>query len=238
MDSVLRTALGAHLVEDVAAPPNYSVQMGETSGASAGFHFLYRSSASVIRTRDPHRLVRGLFTHLSSHADNESNGLVKMHGVTLVAGGVAVLAPPVLRQWPELVERRLNARGLRFADTPWALVDPERAEVVVPEPSLTVDWSALEALDTAVATPRRADPPVPAGRYPLSGWAFWVGTDHAGPLSRAHAVMLATQLAIGVEPDTVQSVLDGLAAVARTVEPAGISWRQPADLVAPLAALV
>ena len=242
-DEVLRVALANYLVANVEAPPNYSVQLGEPANSgAAGFHFLYRSSASVVRTRDAHRVFRALVTYLSSHRVCAEPGLVGVHAVTLVAGDRAVLAPGVLRQWPELIERRLNARGLRFADTPWALVDPARAEVVVPEPSLDVDWSALEALDSLTGGRDRPDPPVEPGRYPLVGWAFWLGADRAGPLSRAQALVQALPLRIdatdtagGVEG--LQRALDEVAMVMRKVEPAAITAEDPADLVAPLAAL-
>ncbi len=244
VDDVLRTALAAHLVDNVEAPANYSVQLGEpsTSGAGTGFHFLYRSSASVVRTRDARRVARGLFTHLSSHRVDLGRGLLRVHGVTLVAGGTAVLAPSVLRQWPELVERRLNGQGLRFADTPWALVDAARAEVVVPEPSLEVDWSALDRLDALAGGRVRPDPPVEPGRYPLVGWAFWVAPDVTGRLSRAQAVMHAMQLTIGAIDadggrDDLQRALDGLASVVREIEPAAVAWNDPVELVEPLVAL-
>jgi len=244
VDDVLRTALVAHLVDNVEAPANYSVELGEssTSGAGTGFHFLYRSSASVVRTRDVRRVARGLFTHLSSHRVDLGRGLLRVHGVTLVAGGTAVLAPSVLRQWPELIERRLNGQGLRFVDTPWALVDAARAEVVVPEPSLEVDWSALDRLDALAGGRVRPDPPVEPGRYPLVGWAFWVAPDVTGRLSRAQAVMHAMQLTIGAidadgRRDDLQRALDGLASVVREIEPAAVAWNDPVELVEPLVAL-
>jgi hypothetical protein len=244
VDDVLRTALAAHLVENVEAPANYSVQLGEPSrsGAGTGFHFLYRSSASVVRTRDARRVARGLFTHLSSHRVDLGRGLLRVHGVTLVAGGTAVLAPSVLRQWPELIERRLNGQGLRFADTPWALVDAARAEVVVPEPSLEVDWSALDRLDPPAGGRARPDPPVEPGRYPLVGWAFRVAPDVTGRLSRAQAVMHAMQLTIGAIDadggrDDLQRALDGLASLVREIEPAAVAWNDPVELVEPLVAL-
>ena len=244
LDDVLRAALAAHLVETVEAPANYSVQLGEpsASGAGTGFHFLYRSSASVVRTRDARRVAHGLFTHLSSHRVDPGPGLLRVHGVTLVAGGTAVLAPAVLRQWLDLIERRLNGQGLRIADTPWALVDPTRAEVVVPAPSLQVNWSALERLDTLTGGRGRPDPPVEPGRYPLVGWAFWVGADVTGGLSRAQAVMHALQLTIGATDaaggrDDVQRALDALASVVRQIQPSAIAWNDPIELVQPLVAL-
>ena len=242
-DEALRVALARYLVANVEAPPNYSVQLGEpANGGAAGFHFLYRGSASVVRTRDLRRVFRALVTHLSSHGKDADPGLMRVHGVTLVAGDRAVLAPGVLRQWPELIERRLNARGLRFTDTPLALVDPVRAEVVVPEPSLDVDWSAFDALAERAGGRDRPDPPVAPGRYPLVGWAFWLGADRAGPLSRAQGVMQAMQQRIETIDNAgghegLQRALDEVAMVMRTVEPAAIAADDPVDLVEPLVAL-
>ena len=242
LNDVLREAFARHVV-DVDAPPNYSVQLGEasTSGATAGFHFLFRSSTSVVRSRDARRVVRALVTYLSSHRlddiEHRDPGLIRMHAVTLVTGESAVLAPPVLRQWPELIERRLNARGLRFADTPWALVDPARGEVIVPAPSLDVDWQALDALDALTAGRDRSDPSVPPGRYPITGWAFRVKADQAGRLTRSQAVMHALQMMIGSLERGAQRALDDLVTVVRGIEPTGIAWDDPAELVPPLIAL-
>jgi hypothetical protein len=161
-----------------------------------------------------------------------------MHAVTLVSGTSALLAPPVLRQWPELIERRLNAGGMRFADTPWALVDPVRREVIVPDPVLDVDWDALDGVDALTAGRDRPDPPVPPGRYPIAGWAFRVRADQAGPLTRAQAVMQGLQLVIGSLERGAQQALDDLTTVVRAIEPAGIAWDDPAELVPPLVALV
>jgi hypothetical protein len=241
LNDVLRAAFTRHVVDGVDAPPNYSVQLGEASTSAAGFHFLFRSSNSVVRSRDARRIVRALVTYLSSHRlddiERRDPGLVRVHAVTLVAGEAAVLAPPALRQWPELIERRLNARGMRFADTPWALVDSARREVIVPEPALDVDWSALDGLDALTAGRDRPDPSVPPGRYPITGWAFRVKRDQAGTLTRAQAVMQALQMMIGSLELGVQRALDDLVTVVRGIEPAGIAWDDPAEVVAPLVAL-
>jgi hypothetical protein len=237
----LRVALARHLVTDVDAPANYSLQIEPppAAGEPASFHFLHRSSTSVVRSRDTRRIARALVGHLSSHHPAHAAGLLRLQGVTLVRDGAAVLAPAVLRQWPELIERRLNGRGLRFVDLPWAVVDPDRAEVVVPEPALDVDWTALDAL---ALLGDRADPAVEPGRYPLAGWAFWVGPDDVGPLSRAQAVLRGVQLlldAIATDDgrERVQRVLDDLASLVRSIDAAGIGSDDPIALVDPLAAL-
>jgi hypothetical protein len=243
LNDVLRAAFARHVVHGVDAPPNYSVQLGEASagGASSGFHFLYRSSTAVVRSRDARRILRALVTYLSSHQLDDSRhrdpGLIRMHAVTLVSGSSAVLAPPVLRQRVELIERRLNGRGVRFADTPWALVDPDRGEVIVPEPVLDVDSDALDGLDALTEGRDRPDPSVLPGRYPIAGWAFRVREGNAGRLTRAQAVMQALPMMIGSLERGAQRALDDLTTVVRGIEPAGIAWNDPADVVAPLVAL-
>jgi hypothetical protein len=242
LNDVVRATFARHVVDDTDAPSNYSVQLGETTpGASTGFHFLYRSSTAVVRSRDARRIVRALVSYLSSHrfddAQHRDPAHIRIHAVTLVTGEAAVLAPPILRRWPELIERRLNARGMRFADTPWALVDPGRGEVIVPEPVLDVEWQALDGLDALTAGRDRPDPSVPPGRYPITGWAFRVKPDEAGRLTRAQAVMQALQMTIGSLERGAQQALDDLTTVVRAIEPAGVAWDDPAELVPSLVAL-
>lgn len=222
---------------DGVAPPNYSVRLAgaaEKSPARA-FHFLYRNSAPLIRTRDAQRLVRGLFSYLSSHDENVPARLLHVHGAALVSDrGDALIAPGVLRQWAPQVERRLKRKGLSFTDAPRVLVDPDRHEVIVPEVGLDVDWSALAELES-LAPGGRPDPPVRPGRYPLAGWAFFGQGDS---LSRAQAVALGAGLTTDSGDLGMQGTLDALARVMRNIEPTQLDWDDPANLVAPLLALV
>ena len=171
-------------------PANYSVRLAATEEQhrrGAGFHFLYRGSAPVVRTRDPQRLAAGLCQHLAAFLPATSAGRLVVNGVALVGARGALIAPAALRQWMSAVERRLNVRGLRVVDAPWALIDVDTNEVVVPDPvaaGLGVELDAFRALDD-LALSVHADPPVPAGRYPLVGWAF---TGDGNPMSRAQGV--------------------------------------------------
>lgn len=245
----LRRALAAHLVDGVEAPPNFTLLIGDRAGdadagsrgrgptRTSGFHFLYRSSASMVRTRDPNRLVRALLSHLDGFRPDAGGGLLQLSVTALVGEAGAVLAPASLRGWLEVVERRLNAKGLRVADQPWVAVDTGTGELVVREPQLDVAWPAFEDLAGAVRGPRRTEPVVDAGRYPIVGWGFQTDEDGAGAMRPAHAVSRAAPTVINVAELGGQGVLDQVAQLVRRIRPAGVHWDEPGQMVAPLAAL-
>jgi len=233
MDALLRRALRHHHVPALDPPPNYSVKLaGDTKHRrGAGFHFVYRSSSVVVRTRDVRRAVHGLFAHLATHVPSDTPDLLTVQAVGLVGDGGALIVPNALRQWMSLLERRLNLKGLRVVDMPSLLVDAARHEVVVPEPALQIDWAGLDGLER-IPVESRPDPFVPVGRYPIRGWAF-LGDGRA--LSRASAVALATRSTVA--RDGAQSTLDALARVMRGIEPTTVAWTEPPKLAAALAAL-
>lgn len=213
--------LRSHVVEDRDAPANLSVKLAERpeGGATRGFHFLYRSSNMQLRTRDPRRLVQGLIAYLSSFLEPEVPDSVRVSGVGLVRNGGALVAPVNLQQLRSQVERRLNRQGIRFIDIPWLLVDSKRMEVVVPEPRLDVDWSQFDRVDELLG-PAPADPPVPPGRYPLTGWAFLSTRDER--LTRGQALAMSMRVTFGTE--ATQKRLDALANVMRSIQPIGVEW--------------
>jgi hypothetical protein len=200
----------------------------------AGFHFLHRGSATAVRTRDPLRVVNGLWSHLATFEPEYGRGLLEANAVALVGARVALVAPAALRQWMARMERRLNVRGLHVVDMPVTLIDPTTAEVIVPDPVATLgvarDAFAGFGDDDAVS---RTDPFVRPGRYPLQTWAF-VGD--ATPVSRARAVAYATPLA--TNRDGPQATLDALADLMRRMTPATVEWEEPAKLAASLADLL
>jgi hypothetical protein len=228
----LRAGLRAHTVAGLDPPANYSVRLAAPvrHRRGAGFHLLYRGCGLALRSRDPRRLVEGLVHHLDSFDPAYGAGCVALQAVALVRDGRALIAPMILRSSLARVERRLNLRGLRFVDTPCVLLDALRSEIVVPDTSLDVDWAAFDDLDT-IAPGSRPDPPVPVGRYPVSGWTF-LGDGNG--ISRARAVALATRATIRTR--AAQPTLDALATVMRGIEPTSIRWAAPADLAAALAA--
>ncbi|HEV2068516.1 MAG TPA: hypothetical protein VGR26_01835 [Acidimicrobiales bacterium] len=197
---VLRTALAAHLVDDLPSRTNYSVREAEVDGK---FHLLYRGGVVVVRTLDRARLVRGLLTHLFGHGAPPA-GLLRVDAVALVRDDAAVLAPTLLRRDLARIERRLAQRGFAVLDAPFAHVDPEQAELVVPPLPPSVDLVPLDALGPRETSPRR-EAVVEPGRYPLASWAFPT-TEETGPLTRAGAVQLALTSSIAplaAEPPAV-----------------------------------
>lgn len=181
----LREALAAQLVDDLGSRRNYSVREAEGDGE---FHLLYRGGVVVVRTLDRARLVRGLLTHLFGHGTPPA-GLLRVDALAMVRDGAAVLAPAVLRHNLPRLERRLAKRGFTVLDAPFADVDPEQAELVVPPLPPSVNLAALDAL-TPSETSRRGEAVVEPGRYPLASWAF-PATEEAAPLTRAGAVQMA-----------------------------------------------
>lgn len=232
---------------DVEAPDNFTLLVDQRANGnhsrpkggrpvSGGFHFLYRSSASMVRTRDPHRLVRALLQHLDGFRPEVGGGLLQLSVSALVGENGAVLAPASLQGWRDVLERRLNNKGLVFADLPWVAVDAERGEVVVSKTSLTVDWSAFDDLEEVVAS-RRTEDVVKPGRYPIVGWGVQTQAEDAGTLRPARAVSRITPSVLNVAELGGQRVLDHIADLVRRVRPSGIHWTKPAEMVTPLAAL-
>ena len=188
-DALLRRSLGAEVLEGVEAPPNYSVVLAHPDGARGplrGLHLLYRSSRLVLRTRDPERLVHGLAAWLSSHLDEHEH--LRIWSAAAVHEGRALLVPGHVMTWLKVIQPRLNRLGVQLVDEPFALVDPATAELVVPEPVITVDAAALSAYGPAS---RGGEPPrVVPGRYPLREWLVW-DSDTSGPLTGPRAVVAA-----------------------------------------------
>lgn len=246
---MLRRALSTHLVEGVSAPPNYSVQLaGHDAGPeTSDFHFVYRGFDPVVRTRDLRRLVNALFAHMSTHVPDDG-ALLRLDTVAFVGAGEAVIAPPDLRRAIAALERRMNIKGFRIVDLPWSLLDPATGELVVPEPALTVDTTALRALEgitghatasgaRTAAKRRRPEIPVAPGRYPVVGWAFGRGRDLTGPLSTSVAVSEAARLVRNLSAVGPERTLEGLATVMAAAAPVALWSDQPEGLVAPLLAL-
>src|SRR5580704_11051642 len=62
-DDLLRRVLASHVV-DIDAPANFSALMADDGART--FHFLYRASDALVRTRVAGRVVRTLIAHLST----------------------------------------------------------------------------------------------------------------------------------------------------------------------------
>jgi hypothetical protein len=217
LDGVLRAALGAHLVDGVQAPPNYSLQANASSreGRLTTLGLLFWSSSLVLRTRSTRRLVEGLFGHLGSYVAGSRGGLLQVEAFAAVRDGRAVLAPLSLRNGHALLHARLQRAGALILDSPLAAVDPARGELVVEDPLLTIDRAALAGLDEAGAGDAGLVTP---GRYRIAGWVLpRLAQDH-GSISRAVAVLRTFSLVNNRLGLAGQSTLAGLAAVFGVVD--------------------
>jgi hypothetical protein len=233
-DSSLRRALQPYVAEGVEAPPNFWCKLAGPVDAKGrrGLHFLYRGSTTLVRTRNLQRLRNALLLELGAYAAAPDPSMLSLAAVGFVSNnGRAVLAPPGLRPWLSAIERRLNARGLWVVDTPTTLVDAERSELVVPEPALDIDWSAFQPDGSD------RDGVVQPGRYPIAGWAFFTDTASPEVVTRARAVAIAAQFVTNIDALGVQTSLDRIAGVVRTIEPTALTVSRPGDVVQPLAAL-
>ena len=185
----------------------------------------------MIRTRDLRRLVDGLLAYLSAAVERPGDTL-RVDVLALVKDGAAILAPSAIRSSLASIERRLNAKGLRVVDRPWACVDATAGELVVAEPELSVDPLALDELGRV-----GRDGAVMPGRYPVVGWAFGVGQEEQGPISRALALTLAGSRLVDRATLQPQVALDRLASLVSRLRPVAIWGETPQELVGPLAAL-
>jgi len=230
LDGELRRILAAHVI-DFDAPANFSalVARGEGDGQVRGFHFLYRASDALVRTRTPRRIVRTLLHYLSDFAE-PVEPMPRLAAVGLVAGGRAVIAPERIRAELPNVETRLNDAGVAVVDASVLHLDAEGACLVVPEPALSIDREALADFERRQPSAGRELEPVAPGRYPITAWAFTTDERAAGRLGVAPAVAAGAQQVVNADVFGPQTVLDGVAAVCAHVPAFGIWWANPADL--------
>lgn len=234
---LLRLALAAHLVEEPAAPANYSVQVAVSTAdnrAAPGYHFLFRDMLTVVRSRDVRRVLTGLFSQLSRYVDRDDAGLLEVDAVAVLVDRSALVVPADVRRHLPVIERRLNREGFRVVDHPVVVIDPAGPEVVVPEPVIGVDWSVLDRWSAACVSPHR-DPAVKPGRYPLRGWGFGLGP--IGELSPARAVTHAGSALLNPHELGPQRALDMLAEVVANVSIQRLWAADPEGLVGPLVEL-
>lgn len=236
MRDLLAQVFGPHLVAGVSAPANYSLQLAghDPDQPDATFHFLYRGFNPVIRTTDPRRLFDGLRTFLEGHLVDRGDGLVRLDAMALVGRGRAVLAPADSRHLLAAFERRLNVGGLRVLDRMWATIDPVDGQLVVDEPVLEIDETALSAGLDHLPAARRPDSAVEPGRYPITGWAFGLGSARSGPILGAEAIVSGARLAVNTPSVGGQGVLDAVSKVMAAAPAVALWVDDPTELATPL----
>ena len=212
VDAHLRGILGQHHVAAVEdGPPNYSLGVGDGANAGRkGVHRLYRGGNLVVRTREPARLVRGLLSHLSGLLEVERQDHIMVLAAGVVRDGEAVVVPRDLRGMLDQVQRRFDQARLQLVDTPWILIDPVTAELVVPEPIVEYDAAALVDFTREYPAIGRELAEVPPGRYPIRGWAFIPLYRMQGSLTRASALVEAFGVTLNLESFSGRRALEVL----------------------------
>ena len=233
VDAALRRVLREHVV-DVAAPNNFSLLMAGNDARA--FNFLYQANDVLVRTRTPGRVLRALVQHLSEFAE-PAVPTVRIHATGFFANGAVIVAPDELRAEIPNIETRLNVAGLRVIDSPVLHIDPETAQLVIPEPALRVDAGALAEYEDAHPAKGREQPPVLPGRYPIAAWALLTAEDRTDSISAAQGVAAAAQLVKNADALGAQQTLEVVAAALAGATVAGLTWDAPGELVGRLAAL-
>lgn len=230
VDDVLRRVLAAHLVA-VDAPANFSLLMADERART--FHFLYRASDALVRTRVAGRVLRTLIAHLSTFAD-PSSSVIRLDAAAVIVGDRAIVVPESLRAELGSIETRLNLAGMTVVDAPTLHLEPESASVIVPEPALTVDTDALAEYERAQHSPARELAPAQPGRYPIAAWALVTGPDRVGPVGRAQGVAAAARQVANAAELGAQPTLEAVADALREVPVAGLWWFDSGGLVGQL----
>ena len=215
-DDLLARAFASYrLDEDTPAPDNFSVVLGDDGGAGTkGLSLLLAENSTAVRSRSPRRILSALGAHLSALLDRDAEGLIVTTSVAALVGDQAVLLPPMALYWMDYLQARLARLGVRLSDEPNALVDPDKCELVIPEPQVEVAPEVLAEL--AGLAPSRSELwPMEPGRYHLGAWTF-DEEPAGGPATPTRARAVAGILpALTGSPDQLGEVI---AAVGRLLE--------------------
>jgi thiol-disulfide isomerase/thioredoxin len=228
-DALLGRLLAAHrLPSDVEAPDNYSVVITEGGKRSArSLNLLLWGPTTVVRSRSPRRVLLALAAYLDGLLEPEGD-LLRTTNVGAIVDDGAILLPGVVAQWLEDVQPRLSRLGVRLVDQPFTTIDPDRLELVVPEPRVKVDEAALA--DISEPAPSRSEQPrVEPGRYPLRAWTVWETDEIDGPLSRARAVA-GSLPSIMSKPEDVEALLPQLGSLLERISPVPLVFSTPDEL--------
>jgi hypothetical protein len=222
LGQAMREAFTALLVEDRPSAANFSLRLSDDPSS---FHALYRNRCLLVASPDARRVVVALLRHLDDHLAPPAPPVFPVQALALVRHGAAMLVPTLLEEDLRASARNLAQDGIQLLDAYSVNVDIDTAEVVVGS-GVGVDSAAVDRVVALGGVPRRSDPPVPAGRYPISRWVMVELWSDPGPYSRATAVRRASLLLRGgpaaAGPETFSRLADLFADVpAVGVAPSG-----------------
>jgi hypothetical protein len=172
-DDLLARAFGSYRLKgDTSAPDNFSVVFGDDGDTgSKALSLLLAGDSTKVRSRSPRRILCALRSHLSALLEIDAEGLILTTNVAALVGDQAVLLPPVALYWMDYLQARLARLDVRVSDEPHALVDPDKRELVIPEPQVEIAPEVLAEL--AELAPSRTELlPMEPGRYRLGVWTF------------------------------------------------------------------
>jgi len=215
-DDLLARAFSTYRLADaMPAPDNFSVVLGEDTGTGTkALGLLLAADTTVVRSRSPRRVLRALGARLSALVQENSDGLLRTTNVAALIGDRAVLLPPMALHWMDHLQPRLARVHVRLSDEPGALIDPDRGELVIPEPRIVIAPDVLAELDDP-APSRTELPPLAPGRYRLGAWTFEEETSK-GAATQTRATAVAGVLpAVTGAPEVLGELI---AAVGRTLE--------------------
>lgn len=184
----MTSLLAPHVVEDPAAPANYSIyEPSPTLHTARPVYRVYEGCSRVFFTPSLLRSVVATVGQLERLLPDvpPSLGVLGLRVLALVDSEAAVLAPDgLLRRVPTL-ELQLRRRGMRVLSTASVLVDAGRGDLLI-RPLRLIAGGATGATGDPVVD--GTDPAQP-GRRRIVGWFF--DTDGTVPpdLTRAQAVV-------------------------------------------------
>jgi len=217
-DHLVGQALAAYRVAVRRTPPvHLSVVLPEGDGSGgSSFNLLLAGNDTVIRSRSPRRVLRGVAAYLSMLVADEAGtlappGIWGVSALPAICGNGAVLLPGAIRRVLAAAQPRLARAGFRLVDMPVALIDPVIGDLVVPQPRVEIDETALDIAPEPVLGPGEGAWVAP-GRYPLVAWALGPTPDRAETFTAAGAVATAWTLCVNPpgSPEATMTVLDNL----------------------------
>ncbi len=220
LTAALRAAFATYVVDDQRSIANYSLRLSDDPTV---FHALYQGSCLVVASPDAGRVVAALVRHIEAHAPTPA-GLVPVQGIAIVTSGRATIVPTLIEDNLRDLARQLSADGSQVLDTHTVHLDLEAREVVV-APQLDLDRRALAEAVGLAPPPRRADLPVPDGRYPIDRWLLMELWDPPGLYSRATATRRAALVVRGGPLSAGPDTLERLAHLFEAVSAEGIDPR-------------